>query len=414
MKIFRIKIYLTILTFLKSIFSNNINFNKIDRIFLSQTKKKYLVYTSQLRSSFLLVLMYLKKKFKNKNEVIILSYNLKEMINILSRLQLKVIFCDIDLKSGSMKLDDLKRKTTNNTLCIVLTNIFTNYKSSVEIKNFCKKRNITLIEDNAVYFDNFKHKKRKIYAGSFGDYCLSSFNIMKNISGLYGGCVTFNDKAFLLFVRDNLKNFTSFPMLLYLRQLITFLILKSFSINLIYKNLIHSLFYFSFKNKINFIQNTVYPSLRFKKVSIPNYYLSNISNFSKKLIYHQLVDEDSRKRNHNIRKTNNKLYYKYLKKIKSDQIHLFQIDDFNFQNFLDFPVLFNNREKLHLHLFKEGFDTKIVHYFDCSKLFNSKTKCNNSKLVEKKILCLPNHDKINKYYIQNIVRNINLFYQKNI
>ena len=402
------------MTFLKSIFFNKINFHKIDRILLSQTKKKYLVYTSQLRSSFLLVLMYLKKKFKKKNEVIILSYNLKEMINIVSKLELKVIFCDMDLKNGSMKLDDLKRKTTRNTLCVVLTNIFTSYKSSVEVKNFCKKKNITLIEDNAIYFDNFTHKKKKIYAGSFGDYCLSSFNIMKNISGLYGGCVTFNDKNFLLFVRDNLKKFTSFPMLLYFRQLITFLILKTFSINLIYKNLIHSLFYFSFKNKINFIQNTVYPSLRFKKVSIPNYYLSNISNFSKKLIYHQLVDEDSRKRNHNIRKTNNKLYYKYFKKIKSDQIHLFQIDDFNFQNFLDFPVLFNNREKLHLHLFKEGFDTKIVHYFDCSKLFNSKTKCNNSKLVEKKILCLPNHDKINKYYIQNIVRNINLFYQKNI
>ena len=134
MKIFRIKIYLTILTFLKSIFPNNNNLNKIDRIFLSQTKKKYLVYTSQLRSSFLLVLMYLKKKFKSKNEVIILSYNLKEMINIISKLKLKVIFCDIDLKSGSMKLDDLKRKTTSNTLCIVLTNIFTSYKSSVEIK----------------------------------------------------------------------------------------------------------------------------------------------------------------------------------------------------------------------------------------------------------------------------------------
>ena len=94
------------------------------------------------------------------------------MINIPSKLKLKVIFCDIDLKNGSMKLDDLKRKTTKNTLCVVLTNIFTNYKSSVEIKNFCKKRNITLIEDNAVYFDNFIYKKRKIYAGSFGDYCL--------------------------------------------------------------------------------------------------------------------------------------------------------------------------------------------------------------------------------------------------
>ena len=142
MKIFRIKIYLTILTFLKSIFFNKINFHKIDRILLSQTKKKYLVYTSQLRSSFLLVLMYLKKKFKKKNEVIILSYNLKEMINIVSKLELKVIFCDMDLKNGSMKLDDLKRKTTRNTLCVVLTNIFTSYKSSVEVKNFCKKKTL--------------------------------------------------------------------------------------------------------------------------------------------------------------------------------------------------------------------------------------------------------------------------------
>ena len=80
--------------------------------------------------------MYLKKKFKKKNEIIILSYNLKEMINIPSKLKLKVIFCDMDLKNGSMKLDDLKRKTTRNTLCVVLTNIFTSYKSSVEVKNF--------------------------------------------------------------------------------------------------------------------------------------------------------------------------------------------------------------------------------------------------------------------------------------
>ena len=413
MKIFRIKIYLTTLIFLKSLFLKKVNFKIIDKIFLGQTKKKYVVYTSQLRSSFLLVLMYLKKKFRNKNEVIVLSYNLKEMINIVTKLKLKVIFCDLDLKNGSMKIDDLKRKISSKTLCIVLTNIFSNYESCNEIKNFCKKKNITLIEDNAIYFDNFTYKKKKIFSGSFGDYSLSSFNIMKNISGLYGGCVAFNDKEFSVFVSNNLKKHTLFPKFLYLKQLITFFILKVFSINLFYRNLFHFLIYLSFKNKIDFIQNIIYPSLRFKKISIPNYYLSKISNLSKKLIYYQLINKSKRTQNHNNRKANNKLYYNFLKNMNSNQIHLFKIDDFDFQNFLDFPVLFNNRDKLHIYLFEKGFDTKLVHYFDCSRVFNSKTICKNSHLVEKRILCLPNHSKINKNYIKAIVKEISFFYQRN-
>ena len=413
MKIFRIKIYLTTLILLKSFFLKKVNFKIIDKIFLGQTKKKYVVYTSQLRSSFLLVLMYLKKKFRNKNEVIVLSYNLKEMINIVTRLKLKVIFCDLDLKNGSMKIDDLKRKISSKTLCIVLTNIFSNYESCNEIKNFCKKRNIILIEDNAIYFDNFTYKKKKIFSGSFGDYSLSSFNIMKNISGLYGGCVAFNDKEFSVFVRNNLKKHTLFPKFLYLRQLITFFFLKVFSINLFYRNLFHFLIYLSFKNKIRFIQNIIYPSLRFKKISIPNYYLSKISKLSKKLIYYQLINKTKRTQNHNNRKVNNKLYYNFFKNMNSNQIHLFKIDDFDFQNFLDFPVLFNNRDKLHIYLFEKGFDTKLVHYFDCSRVFNSKTICKNSQLVEKRILCLPNHSKINKNYIKALVKEISFFYQRN-
>ena len=99
--------------------------------------------------------------------------------------------------------------------------------------------------------------------------------------------------------------------------------------------------------------------------------------------------------------------------MNSNQIHLFKIDDFDFQNFLDFPVLFNNRDKLHIYLFAKGFDTKLVHYFDCSRVFNSKTICKNSQLVEKRILCLPNHSKINKNYIKALVKEISFFYQRN-
>ena len=57
-----------------------------------------------------------------------------------------------------------------------------------------------LIEDNAIYFDNFsKIKKILFYSGSFGDFSIYSFNIMKNISSFYGGAATTNDQNFLKF-----------------------------------------------------------------------------------------------------------------------------------------------------------------------------------------------------------------------
>ena len=125
-----------------------------------------------------------------------MSYNLKEMVNVASQLKLKLIFCDIDLKTGSMDADTLKKKISSKTLCVVLTNIFSDYETCKKIKLICNKKKIPIIEDNAIYFDNYTKKKKKYFTGSFGDYSLFSFNIMKNISGLYGGCVAFNDKDF--------------------------------------------------------------------------------------------------------------------------------------------------------------------------------------------------------------------------
>ena len=51
-----------------------------------------------------------------------------------------------------------------------------------------------MIEDNAIYFDNHTKLEKKInYSGSVGDFSIYSFNIMKNISGMYGGALTTNN-----------------------------------------------------------------------------------------------------------------------------------------------------------------------------------------------------------------------------
>ena len=92
---------------------------------------------------------------------------------------------------------------------------------------------------------------------------------------------------------------------------------------------------------------------------------------------------------------------------------IFPIKDFNFQNYLEFPVLFKKKEKIHKYLMSKGFDLKKIHYFNCSKEFKNKYKCYNSERIEKEILCLPNHEKINNYYIDNLINEIKIFYKDN-
>ena len=84
--------------------------------------------------------------------------------------------------------------------------MFNSYQQSQKLKKICKKWNIHLIEDNAIYFDNFiLSKRKKKYSGSFGDFTIYSFNIMKNISALYGGGVASNIKDFNLYGKKQIS-----------------------------------------------------------------------------------------------------------------------------------------------------------------------------------------------------------------
>ena len=89
-----------------------------------------------------------------------------------------------------------------------------------------------------------------------------------------------------------------------------------------------------------------------------------------------------------------------------------KVVDFNFQNFLDFPILIKDRDELHNFLLSKGYDTKKVHYFDCSIMFKFKNKFPISNKFQNEVLCLPNHDRISFNYIENLIKEIQKFYEK--
>ena len=141
----RIKLYLSTKILLLSIFSNkdkseNFLIKKFRNIF----KKKYIIFTSMCRVGFLIILEYLKSKDPKKNEIIICSYNLKEMVDIPRILKFKIILIDINKKNGSLDISKLKKNINNRTSAILVTNIFSSYNDLIKIKNIAnRKKNFT-------------------------------------------------------------------------------------------------------------------------------------------------------------------------------------------------------------------------------------------------------------------------------
>ena len=407
---FRIWIYLSLKKFFLFFFNKkkySTLSTYIENQLCKQSKKKFAVLTSQCRIGFLYILKYLKKKDPDKNEIIFAAYNLPEMINVAKNLNYKIVFCDIDYQTGFINLKEVIKLISSKTNSIVLTNMFNTHEDSVKLKKIASKFNITLIEDNAIYFDNFKFNKKSVFSGSLGHYTVYSFNIMKNVSSFYGGAVTTNDKFFYKYYQKEEKRLTNFKTLLITKQIFVYFVLKFMSVNLFYRYLFFKIIKNAHLKNFTTILKLIYPSLKFIERKFPKYYFTKISKLSLYTTYVQLNDKQQRKLNFSLRKKKNKLYYKKLKKINNKAIHLLNIKDFNYQNFLDFPILVNNKFKFNEFFLKHGIEVRFRHYYNCAKMFGEDKIFKNSELFEQRLICLPNHPKIKSKYIYFIIQKVN-------
>ena len=216
MKISRVKIYCQIKYFIFSIFLKLEKSKIAIKSKLSQqTNKKYVEFFGMCRTCFLVILEYLIKYKPKKNEILICSYNLEEMIDIARIYKFKVKLIDINMDKGSMDLKSLYENISDSTAAVLFTNMFNNHDDIRELQKVCKENDILLIEDNAIYFGNYlKENENKIFSGSFGDVSIFSFGLMKNVSAIFGGALVTSNKDLFNFAVEKNKNFQTFPLIL--------------------------------------------------------------------------------------------------------------------------------------------------------------------------------------------------------
>ena len=127
----------------------------------------------------------------NKNdEVIMLSFTIISNAMAIVKSSAKPILVDVNLNTWNIKIEDIEKKITKKTKCLMIPHIYGLANDMDKILKITKKYNLYLIEDAAEVF-GLKYKNKQ--CGSFGDISILSFYANKHITTGEGGMLLTNN-----------------------------------------------------------------------------------------------------------------------------------------------------------------------------------------------------------------------------
>ena len=127
----------------------------------------------------------------NKNdEVIMPSFTIISNAMAIVKSSAKPILVDVNLNTWNIKIEDIEKKITKKTKCLMIPHIYGLANDMDKILEITKKYDLYLIEDAAEVF-GLKYRNKK--CGSFGDISILSFYANKHITTGEGGMLLTNN-----------------------------------------------------------------------------------------------------------------------------------------------------------------------------------------------------------------------------
>ena len=124
---------------------------------------------------------------KPGDEVIVPAFTWVSTPNVVEYMGAKPIFCDIDLHTFNIDIDQIETLITSKTVGIIPVHLFGLCADMDPILNMAKKHHLWVIEDAACAFGAWYHGQ---HAGTFGEIGCFSFHPRKSITTGEGGMIT--------------------------------------------------------------------------------------------------------------------------------------------------------------------------------------------------------------------------------
>ncbi len=128
---------------------------------------------------------------KKNDEVIMPSFTIISNAMAIVKSSAKPILVDVNLNTWNIQIEDIEKKITKKTKCLMIPHIYGLANDMDKILKLTKKYNLYLIEDAAEVL-GLKYKEKQ--CGSFGDISILSFYANKHITTGEGGMLLTNNK----------------------------------------------------------------------------------------------------------------------------------------------------------------------------------------------------------------------------
>ncbi len=341
---------------------------KLENTLKKKFKKKYCIIFNSWTSAAFTLFYFLKKNYKN-SEVLLPSLSFIACANAPYLAGHNINFCDVDLETYNISLDQIKKKINKRTKIILTVDQIGNPCDLKSINNYAKKKKIIVVHDAACSLGS-KINKQDI--GKECDHLLFSFHARKPITSGEGGALLTNDK-------------------------------KIYNLAKLYKN--HGM------DKNTFIRSNSSPS---------NYesYLLNGLNFKFTDIQASILNIQLKRLNQFLikRRKIKLIYDNFFKKYK--KIVILQKNYKNsVSNNQSYMILFKQnriRDNIMKYLFQNKIETRkgitAIHKEKSFKKKFGKLKLPNSEFISKNGLQLPMHTKLTFKECKKIIYHINKYF----
>ncbi len=173
----------------KDISGSSSTIQEFEDIISRQFDRKYAVSVSN--GSVALDLALNVFNFDKNDEIIVPSFTIISCLSAIIRSGGKPIFCDVDINSWNMTLNNVKKVFNKNTKAILMVHTYGLTSEASEIRQFSNDNGLILIEDTA---EAHGQTYNNIKCGSFGDVSTLSFYANKHITTGEGGMVLTDDE----------------------------------------------------------------------------------------------------------------------------------------------------------------------------------------------------------------------------
>jgi perosamine synthetase len=165
---------------------------KFEKIFAKMCGSKYAVAVSSCTAALKISAQLLR--LKQGDEVIVQANAFWKTVVALVERKVLLKIVDVNKNNFQMSFEDLQNKITKKTRAVYLVTMGGSTDNIEKIHNFCKNRNIPLIQDCAhSVFYKFNNKP----PGNYADINCFSFSTLKNITTLgEGGMITMDREIF--------------------------------------------------------------------------------------------------------------------------------------------------------------------------------------------------------------------------